>query len=276
MPIPSSPGAGPGSLSCDWDVDPAALGVCPDWAGYPEATRDTALHLASDYLWAATGRQYGVCPVTVQPRQGRGGTDDGYRVYPAWPGGGDGAGYVPGPFLFGGKWFNSGCDSCCNSGGCAIVLRGPVASIDEVVIDGEVVSPANYRVDVTAGEYLLVRTGPEGSCWPSCGSEPDDFSVTYGIGRALPVSLQVAAALLACEYAKGIAGGPCKLPARMTRLSRQGVDIEVEAVDGAAGSTGIREVDDVIAMLNPTKRLYPPVLLSPDLAGNCDRVTVWP
>jgi len=277
MPIPApSPSAASGG-PCDWDVDPEALGVCSDWATTPAATRDTALELASTFLWAATGRQYGVCPLTVRPQQDRFTGPEAYRAYPVWPGQEP---IIAGPYLFGGRWFNRGCSACCNSGGCAIVLRGPVASVDEVLVDGVAVASSAYRVDISRGVYLLVRT--DGQCWPTCQNftaattEEDTFAVTYGIGRPLPVALQVAAALLACEYVKALTGGPCKLPARMTRLTRQGVELEVDTPDAVEGKTGIREVDDVITALNPSRRASPPLLLSPDLPEACDRVTVWP
>lgn len=268
-------GSPPADVRCGWEgINPGTLGVCDDWSSRPVAVRNGALSLAVEYLWAATGRRYGICPVTIRPSQSRMGEPVQYQTFPVWPGSTDGSWAAGGPFLFGGRWFNAGCGACCNSGGCAIVLRGPVADVREITIAGEVVEESAYRVDVTGGEYLLVRT--DGSCWPSCNSDASPFLVTYGVGRALPGSLVIATALLACEYARALAGGECKLPARMTRLSRQGVDIEVEQVDAGAGITGIREVDDVIAALNPARRQSPPLLLSPDLPGNCDRMTVWP
>lgn len=262
---------------CEWDVDPVALGVCSGWADYPEPLQETALALASTFLWGATGRRYGVCELTVRPSQ----TNRSELVYQDFvvaPGLG-GLGTPGGPFLFGGRWFNSGCASaCCGNSACAIVLRGPVASVDEVMVGDEVIPASAYRVDVTGGNYLLVRI--DGECWPMCQNftaspgEEGSFEVTYGIGLVLPVALQVAAALLACEYAKHLSGGACALPAKMTRLSRQGVEVEVASPDPAAGTTGIKMVDDVIQALNPSKRQRPPVVLSLDLPEACDRVTV--
>ena len=263
---------------CDWDVDPTALGVCTDWAEVPAARQATALALATGYLWRATGRQYGVCPVTVRPSQGQRVEGVAYQSYPVAVGQ-SGLGVPGGPFLFGGRWFNQGCASaCCGNSACAVVLRGPVASVDEVLVDDEVIPASAYRVDVTGGVYLLVRV--DGQCWPACQDftadegEPGSFSVAYGLGRPLPLILATAAAMLACEYAKALAGGPCKLPSKMTRLSRQGVEVELEAPDATGESTGIREVDQVVAMLNPGKRQSPPMLFSPDLPESCDRVTV--
>ena len=230
--------------------------------------RNAALEMAADFMWASTGRQYGACPLTVQPVQQRCVPDPAYRTYPAVTGYSDG---VTGPYLFGGRWYNGTC--CCNTAGCAITLRGPVVSVTEVLVDGAAVEPSAYRVDVSRGTYLLVRQ--DGECWPTCTSEPGDFDVTYTVGREIPASLAVATALLACEYGKSLTGGACALPARMTSLSRQGVEVEVSAPDPGNGLTGIREIDDVITALNPSRRQAPPILLSPDLPGQDDRMTIW-
>jgi len=258
-------------------VDPAALGVCSGWADYPEPVRQTALDLATLWLWGATGRQYGPCPVSVRPAQEKY-TDPGYRAYPVWPGQDP---VVSGPYLFNGVWRNCGCgSSCCCRPECAVVLRGPVAEVTEVLVDGEPVPPDAYRVDVANGAYLLVRL--DGTCWPTCQDfqaaedAAGSFVVEYLIGRPLPNALKVAAALLACEYAKGLTGGACRLPAKMTRLSRQGVEVEVAPPAPGEGRTGIKEVDDVVAALNPSRRQGPPVVLSLDLPEACDRVTVIP
>lgn len=263
------------TMPCSWDlVVPTDL--CSDWNDYPQATKDMALWLASSYLWAATGRQYGPCPVTIRPSQGRG-SEVLYQDYAVRPGM-SGLGVPGGPFLFGGRWFNSGCASaCCGSSACAIVLRGPVAGVDEVLVDDEVIPASAYRVDVASGAYLLVRT--DGECWPVCQNftadegELGSFSVTYLYGREVPEILAIATSKLACEWAKGLTGGACKLPARMTRLSRQGVEVELES-PSPGDKTGLMEVDMVVQTLNPSKRASPPVILSPDLPEACDRYTV--
>jgi hypothetical protein len=263
---------------CPWDVDPTDLGVCSTWADYPETTQEAALSMATLYLWGVTGRRFGLCPLTVRPSQTRW-DPVAYQAFPVWPG--QESNGPSGPFLFGGRWFNAGCGTaCCGARACAVVLRGPVASIDEVLVDGDEVPSSAYRVDVTDGTYLLVRV--DGECWPVCQNfsreteQDGTFEVAYRIGSEPPAALLIAAALLACEYAKGLTGGACRLPARMTRLTRQGVEVEVEPASPDEGRTGIREVDDVIASLNPSRRQRPPLLLSPDLPERCDRVTVVP
>lgn len=261
---------------CNWDVDPTVLGVCSDWVTYTAAQQATALELATWYLWGVTGRRFGPCPITVRPGQSGAG-EVLYQDYPVIPGA-DGLGVPGGPFLFGGRWFNAGCASaCCGDQGCAVVLRGPVASIDEVTVGTDVIPASAYRVDITAGTWLLVRV--DGECWPSCQDfvadegEVGAFAVTYLYGEPVPEALAIATAMLACEWAKGLAGGICQLPSRMTQLSRQGVTVELDAPD-AGEKTGISHVDMIVALLNPNKRANPPLLLSPDLPERCDRMTV--
>jgi hypothetical protein len=258
------------SQACCWDfIDPSELS-CSEWNEWPQEVRDSALWLASHHLWSATGRQYGPCPITVYPSQNQV-HDPAYRSYPVWPGQ-DPA--VSGPYLFNGQWRNQGdgCGSgCCGREECSIVLRGPVHSVVEVQIGDEVTPSGSYRVDISQGAYRLVRT--DGRCWPTCQGV-EEFAVTYRQGRDLPEPLKIATAILACEYAKGLSGGNCRLPAKMTRLSRQGVELEVEPADPGNGMTGITEIDTVILDLNPSRRASPPRIWSPDLPESCDRVTV--
>ena len=262
------------TLPCAWDVViPSEL--CSTWDDHSQPVKDAALWLASTWLWGATGRQYGPCPTTVRPAQDRF-EDPAYRAYPLVIGDGSMQG---GPFLMGGVWRNCGCGArCCCRPECAVMLRGPVNAVVEVLVDGEEIPETAFRVDVTQGTYWLVRV--DGTCWPTCQQfqAAEDaagaFAVTYERGREVPEALAIATAILACEYGKSLTGGDCRLPARMTSLQRQGVTVEVEPPAPGEGLTGIREVDDVVQALNPSKRQRPPVLLSPDLPEWCDRRTV--
>lgn len=124
--------------------------------------------------------------------------------------------------------------------------RYPVISIDEVLIDGVVVDPATYRVD---DYHRLVRIG--GECWPRCNDlsentpAPNTFSVTYTAGRRPPIELQMAAAELACELKRACNGLDCRLPRNVTHVSRQGVSMDISAVeDAVSGSvSGLASVD---------------------------------
>jgi hypothetical protein len=112
-----------------------------------------------------------------------------------------------------------------------------------------------------------------GPCWPSCqdpsvpDTEEGTFSVTYRPGRVLPVAGQIAAGKLAGEFLKACAGSSCALPAQISSLSRQGVDVEF--VDPATvfdnGRTGIYEVDLFINAVNPAGMRRRSRVMSPDI-----------
>lgn len=275
IPLPGVTPVPPGAEGwCGWDINP----TCPDWETYTPDQQDQALSLAVLVMWAATGRRYGPCQITVRPCQSRERAET-YRVYPAYWGSSDWMGGLP--YLDGGVWRNCGCGSgCCCRPRCEILLDGPVSSIVEVLLDGEVVPATDYRVDVAQGGFHLVKLS-EG-CWPTCqdfnvgGEDVGAFSVTYGRGTALPDSVAAATALLACEFGKQVAGGACSLPQRLSSLTRQGVtaDFIVNEIDVNTFATGISLVDMVIRAENPSRRTRPPVVLSPDLPDNRDRMTI--
>lgn len=254
---------------CGWTVGNCGCGVgC--WDAHTPAVRARAEAAAALIMWAATGRRYGPCPVTVQPVAPP-------RNVPLYQTFEVGSGYgITRPVIEGGQWYNrpytSGGDSvCCRAGhGCEVALDGPTtkAQITSVTVDGEVINPDGY---VVMDGYLLVRT--DGACWPACVSfrqqSPPAFTVTYTVGLPIPPGVQGAFERLACEFAKACNNEPCALPRRMTRLSRQGVEIELEEVDNGAVPgqllTGIQEVDDVIRAVNPHRLMAAPQVLTPDL-----------
>lgn len=280
MPVIPVPGLAPVPAGadgwCGWDVDPSE--ICAPWDTYTPAQQELALSIATTVMWAATGRQFGACEITVRPCQSKE-LAEAYRAYPAWwtyreQGG-------PYPFLFDGVWRNCGCGTgCCCRPRCEILLDGPVDSIVEVLVGGVAAPVTEYRVDVAQGSYRLVKTS-EG-CWPTCqdlnqpGDGPDAFMVTYGRGTPVPASVLDATAILACNLAKQLAGGDCGFPPRMTSLTRQGVTAEfiVEAASIDLFTTGINLVDMVIRAHNPSRRTRPPMVLSPDLPDNRDRRTI--
>lgn len=219
-------------------------------------------------MWAATGRRYGPCTITVQP-SAPSRPDPLYQTFPVGPGNG-----LLSPVIEGGQWYNrpyiGGEGTCCTSAHCEVALEGPTtkAQVTSVTVDGVVVDADSY---VVMDGYLLVRT--DGACWPACvnyrDQSPAAFTVTYGRGLAIPPAVQGAFERLACELAKACTGAACALPQRMTRLTRQGVEIELEQVDtdtpGGLLLTGIKDVDDVIRAVNPHRLTAPPVVMSLDL-----------
>jgi hypothetical protein len=258
---------------CSWNI--GIPECCEDfWVTLSPAMQASAAAYASLALWARTGRQYGLCPVTVRPC-GRWCTDDGVGGW-YWGGG------MFLPYIVDGTWRNCWCGcnggSCCScQPSCQVYLPGPVGEIISVTVDGVVIDPATYRVD---DQRWLVRTG-EGNCWPDCqdfdvNSGTGTFFVTYTRGEEPPAPLLTAAGTLACEWARACLGQDCRLTPYIIGLSRQGVDFS--AVDPMTlldlGFTGLFEVDSLIAALNPYQQTHRMRLLSPDIDG--PRMTTFP
>lgn len=245
---------------CDWPDIGQEL-CCPDWNTYTDALKEQAAQYSKMVLWTATGRQYGLCHLTVRPcgRQQQNGSWNGwyYDGYGAWL-----------PYIWAGSWFNCWCGGngpfgCSCNPDCQVYLPGPVRSIQSVQVDG-------VSLNVTGGDVFvldqqwLVRTDTT-KCWPRCGDQnkpPGDvnaFEVTYTRGLAVPAALSQAYATLACEFAKACLGLPCRLPSRVSSISRQGVTVSMVDISQMLrhgdvpryAFTGIWEVDQVILAINP-------------------------
>lgn len=246
--------------------------VCPDWANFQPGDQTYALAVATQVMWAATGRQFGLADITVRPC-----LNPQLPAYLTFP-----VAYDPGSY--GGQWAwqlvgvpngvelilggTCGCTGACGCSAPTIPLPAPVSSIVAVTIDGAVLAAGNYRVD--AGN-LLVRQ--DGSSWPvtqnlalSAG-QVGTWSVEYQRGVVVPALLNQAAGAYACEIARARAGGNCRLPQRVQSITRQGVDIQlVDQTDYLhQGLTGVQEVDQVIRAFNPDGLRARPRVVSPDL-----------
>lgn len=259
---------------CGWTVETCGCGSC--WNEYSPAIRTAAAALATTVIWAATGRRYGLCEVTVLPCNPPA-AEPLYQTFPIGVYSPFGLGDQPVtvPVLAAGTWHNLACGGGCRcQAACEVPLPGPVHDVVEVLVDGEEVAPSAYEIH---DGYLLVRT--DGECWPSCqifGQEIPDFEATYHRGDPIPTPIDRAAALLACEYAKACAGKACGLPSRMKRLTRQGVEVEVADVpkDGKGRiRTGLRWVDDALDADNPYGLAERPTVMSIDLPE--PRMVTW-
>jgi hypothetical protein len=147
--------------------------------------------------------------------------------------------------------------------------RYPVISVDAVNVDGVTLDPGDYRVD---DFHRLVRL--DGECWPRCNDlllpddQPRTFSVIYTAGRRPPVQLQMAAAELACELKRACNGLDCRLPQNVTRVSRQGVSMDISALETAVngGVSGLAAVDMAVRQYNCNRakgRVWHPGLSKP-------------
>lgn len=199
-----------------WPFDAECCDLPP---GTPPATIARWQAVATNILWAAGGRRHGPCPITVRPCLR---SCDGGMVGGPWKGAD-------------GEWRNSFCgctEDCSCVALCEIVLDGIVSSIVSVTIDGIVISPTAYRLDIVGGGYRLLRT--DGGCWPECQdmtadcNEVGSFCVTYMQGAALDELAIAAVSDLTCQLTKGCLGLPCALPKNVTAVTRRGVSISFD------------------------------------------------
>lgn len=186
-----------------------------------EATKVDAIQMASDVLFQFTGRQWpGVGTSTLRPCACRCSTRRGCTCAPA-----------------------------------AIALPWrPVVAVDEVSIGGDVLDPSEYRVD---NDALLVRQRDmdgRARSWPAwqdlAAPLGDDrtFGITYRHGALPPVGGVRSCIQLAEQLARAWTPDQtdgCRLPKRVTTLSRQGVALAVldPLTLFADGRTGLPEVD---------------------------------
>lgn len=242
-----------------------ATGTCNGWSSYSTEIKEYATALATLVLWAATGRRYGRCLITVRPC----GPSDPvlYRTYNV-----EGGGFwtllgAPGGGVIGPVSLTGCCGAGCACSPSEVILPGPVSEVVEVRQDGVVVNTDGYRLD---GDRLVRLNG---QAWPVSQdlglpiTEENTWSVEYRRGREVPPVLQNAAGLFACEVAKARSGGSCALPARITSVSRQGVDVQLLQVEDflEKGLTGYEQVDMVIRALNPNSLHAAPRVLSLDV-----------
>jgi hypothetical protein len=238
-----------------------AFGPCESWPATwvcdvscesPTVTAE-AVALATEVVWALSGRQFGLCEVTLRPCR-----RDCADV--PWPAGGyaewAGTSWLS-PSLVGGLWFNITCGRCTSGCSCTsvseIALPAPVHSVVQVKIDGVVVSGGEYRLD---DNRLLVLLGAD---WPSCNdlnlpdTEPGTWSVTARYGVDVPVGGSWAVGELACELVRARNGEDCRLPRNVTQLIRQGATLQFPSSQDLIrdGLTGLYLVDQFVATWNP-------------------------
>lgn len=254
---------------CNW---PLATECCPKWDEMGAELQSRAASWATEILWMLSGRIFGLCEVTVRPCAARCAVPQG-TTYQGFAGNamiGSGMVGLWTPSLIDGAWVNCSCMSdCCTV--CDLDLPfGPASEIVSIQIDGAVLEPrhladpnnleseslATYRID---SYDRLVRL--DGGCWPTCQdlslplTEEGTWAITYNFGVPVPVAGQVAAAELACEFAKACEGdSTCKLPSRVQSITRQGVTmtmLDTLSDLWQTGRTGLFNVDLWLSAVNP-------------------------
>lgn len=241
-------------VPCNWPVSYEQCGACEPLEWFSEDAQETFEEMAVEYLWNWTGRIYGTCPVVLRPCRN---TDqrEFAAMYSTFYGRGPYGMHSEtwGPVLIGGEWFNLYC-GCCGSDRCsctgdtnALIIPGPIVSVEEILIDGNPLDPAAYRVD---DRKMIVRL--DGLRWPSCqnmSAPPTDsgtWQISYTRGTPVPKGGEVAAGILALELMKAACNdASCQLPKRVQSITRQGVTVAVldSFSDVQEGRTGIWLID---------------------------------
>lgn len=240
---------------CDWTADHTGHSAddLAEWNALPLNIRTLSDAYACLVLWAATGRKFDACELTVRPILAC--THESVMdLYAS----GDAHTYMGA-----GEWLDYPANSTCcvRINPKVAVLEPPVNEVVQVLVDGVVVPPASYRVDE---DTRLVRV--DGLAWPVWQDVATDnaavgaFTVTYTVGLPIPTILEQMAGILALEVARALSGSSaCRLPSRATELIRQGVTVSLTDPTWILehGFTGITEVDLAIRMYNPTGQAAP-------------------
>jgi len=204
---------------------------------------------AEEMLWAASGRQFGVCRAV-----------EAFGVYRAVdcsvPWGPQAAALGPSvlPGLVTGAPLRDRC--------CALLLRSPAVAVHSVSVDGLGLDPGEY---VLAGDRLLTA---EGGCWPSVdGCSPPGIVVDYTRGVAPPAVAAGAMSELYVELLRACSGDAgCRLPTRIVNLARQGVQMVLldpqDYLDN--GRLGLPLSDLFLVTVNPSHLTMPSRVVSPD------------
>lgn len=234
-------------MPCDWTLTHAQCegtscthldSLEPDVAA---AIEDAAV----EWLWNATNRRYGNCPVTILPCLN--GCQNNY-----------GQPWAPYRLAAGSwSWVNVGCASCSTLCSCSTpsqVILPTKGTVTEVRVDGTPLDPLDWNL---LNSQILIRT--DGGSWPTCQdltAEPPTWEVDFIPGLAVPGFGSIVAGVLACQLARRVCGASCDLPANASSVSRQGVTI---FLDPNGGQTGIWLIDQWVNMVNTApSRVYSP------------------
>lgn len=247
-------------------------GIDPDWL-------ETLAVEASMALFEISGRRFtGSCKRKVRPCRDQCAC---FRHSPSLGGG---------PWYWttawgGGQWgWRNECGDSCGCGTLsAVELAGyPVRQILEVKIDGQPLAPLdpnghpNWRLDRWQTLVRMDDPGPpaRGRFWPSCqdlsldDSQPGTFSITYLWGVDPPQLGRDAAAAITCQLLASCTGQDCQLPAGVTKVTRQGVEVERGLLANwfdSSKPTGLVPVDLFLKAYWRTRGGRVTAVFSPDL-----------
>lgn len=135
----------------------------------------------------------------------------------------------------------------------------PVLAVTSLTRNGTAVPLAKVSLEQRR-DLMFLPYG--GSSWWGRG----DYVVSYTFGVAPPPSGRIAAGILAGEIALSALGMDCRLPMRVSAVTRQGVSaVVLDPLDFLnKGRTGLPEVDLFLSAVNPARLANRPMVMSPD------------
>lgn len=241
---------------------------CVDLPTGSEAISGHMVLAATELLWAKTGMQFDACQLTIRPcrRDCYGQSwpfDQSWWEINSWPR----------PVFFNGNWYNMTCGNCGDNCSCTrveeVLLPGPISSIDQVKVDGVVLTAGvDYRLD---DWRKLIRL--DGGIWPICNdlnladTEVGTWSVTATWGTPVPTLGRLAVGELALQFIYACLGMDCCiLPQTVQQLTRQGVSIEFldPQLVFDSNRVGLQMSDMFISTYNPDS------LRAPSMVYNID------
>lgn len=182
---------------------------------------------AHNTLWALSGRMYGVCDYR-----------ETYEVPRRF---GCGSAHLDGTW----ELSETGRRHTC----CRILLaQRPVKLVTEVKVNGAVWADGTWEAN-RRHLYPMLRHFATGSC-------SSLVDVSYRAGIRPPESVAAPMGELAAEFLKAICGQSCKLPSRVSSVSRQGTTTTFESAESyfTNGLTGLPIADEFIRAANPSAK----------------------
>lgn len=204
-------------------ADLPASGECLDMVS--SSVIEDAIGQASYILWRMSGgRMYGVCEETVRPTPGRCGD-------------------------------LTSCDAHCTVSSLKLG-QTPVQRIKWVMIDGEILSPSEYRL---LDHDMLIRVGDR---WPHCQhldrplTEEGTFGIRYRFGHEVDPITKQAGVDLVMEFIKLAVPGDRarRLPGAVASASSQGLSFSMQDRNTLVREMGsyLESVNRFMSFWNPT------------------------
>lgn len=230
-----------------WEVDSPCGDTGPE--GLKAGQWDRAVDLATAWVWALSGRRYGLVDITFRPEYTNPAAQSRCPDFGAF-GGLAYLGVVPGP---------------SRVASAKLFLPGPAQSVTQVLVNGSVVASGAYLLQ----RNQLVRI--DGQMWPATqntglgSDQPGTFEIQYVRGLPVPEGGQFAVGRLACQIAAALCGDKCALPSNTQTVVKNGHTVSLDAAQLQKAFTTISDVDQWCRQVNPNGRSHQPTVWSPDI-----------